>query len=129
VALDAGRFAAVHESAFGTKRTYQSYRSMSAFGGKADISQRLFTLVSNSNFSNSRVVRRGPKLWGASFKLSAGRARDLAIRRSLQPPGFHYEKHSGSPGARAIRRGADVDHRRNRPETLFVATSLTIASC
>ena len=41
---------------------HHSCRSMSAFGGKADISQkRLFALVSNSNFSNSRVVRRGPK--------------------------------------------------------------------
>jgi len=71
---------------------------MSAFGGKADISQkRLFALVSNSNFSNSRVVRSGPKHWGGSFKLSAGRARDLDIRRSLQPPGFHYEKTLGKP--------------------------------
>src|SRR5262249_25771634 len=30
-------FAAVHESAFGTKRTFQDAQSMSAFGGKADI--------------------------------------------------------------------------------------------
>jgi hypothetical protein len=30
-------FAAVHESAFGTKRTFQSLSAMSAFGGKADI--------------------------------------------------------------------------------------------
>src|SRR5215469_8355936 len=30
-------FAAVHESAFGTKRTCQHVRSLSAFGGKADI--------------------------------------------------------------------------------------------
>jgi ABC transporter substrate binding protein len=30
-------FAAVRESAFGTKRTSRSCRSMSAFGGKADI--------------------------------------------------------------------------------------------
>jgi len=33
-------FGAVHESAFGTKRTCPSRRSMSAFGGKADIAQR-----------------------------------------------------------------------------------------
>ena len=31
------QFAALHMSAFGTKRTFQSCRSMSAFGGKADI--------------------------------------------------------------------------------------------
>jgi hypothetical protein len=31
--------AALRVSAYGTKRTYQSCRSMSAFGGKADISQ------------------------------------------------------------------------------------------
>jgi hypothetical protein len=31
-------FAALHESAFGTKRTSLWSRSMSAFGGKADIS-------------------------------------------------------------------------------------------
>jgi hypothetical protein len=30
-------FAAVHESAFGTKRTGKRCRLMSAFGGKADI--------------------------------------------------------------------------------------------
>jgi hypothetical protein len=30
------KFAAVHESAYGTKRTCQSCRSMSAFGGKAE---------------------------------------------------------------------------------------------
>jgi hypothetical protein len=31
------RFAAAHESAFGTKRTWPDVRPMSAFGGKADI--------------------------------------------------------------------------------------------
>jgi hypothetical protein len=30
-------YVAVHESAFGTKRTWQSRSPMSAFGGKADI--------------------------------------------------------------------------------------------
>jgi hypothetical protein len=30
-------FAAAHESAFGTKQTFQSHPAMSAFGGKADI--------------------------------------------------------------------------------------------
>ena len=30
-------YAALHESAFGTKRTSGLYQSMSAFGGKADI--------------------------------------------------------------------------------------------
>jgi hypothetical protein len=30
-------FAAVHESAFGTKRTFEAYDLESAFGGKADI--------------------------------------------------------------------------------------------
>jgi hypothetical protein len=30
-------FAAVHESAYGTKRTWRSCSVMSAFGGKADI--------------------------------------------------------------------------------------------
>src|SRR6516165_5469599 len=33
----AGVFAAVHESAFGTKRTFRGSVAMSAFGGKADI--------------------------------------------------------------------------------------------
>src|SRR6516162_8185177 len=37
------RFAALHMSANGTKRTCQSCRSMSAFGGKAEIGQRLLT--------------------------------------------------------------------------------------
>jgi hypothetical protein len=32
-------FAAVHESGFGPKRTFNSRRAMSAFGGKADIDQ------------------------------------------------------------------------------------------
>ncbi len=35
-----GLFAAVHESGFGTKRTCQWRRAMSAFGGKADIQGR-----------------------------------------------------------------------------------------
>jgi hypothetical protein len=30
-------FVAVHESGFGTKRTFRECHSMSAFGGKADI--------------------------------------------------------------------------------------------
>jgi hypothetical protein len=30
-------YAVLHESAFGTKRTFRHARSMSAFGGKADI--------------------------------------------------------------------------------------------
>jgi hypothetical protein len=33
-------FAAVHESAIGTKRTSKRRPAMSAFGGKADINQR-----------------------------------------------------------------------------------------
>jgi hypothetical protein len=33
----ATRFAAVHESAFGTKQTLRSRRGMSSFGGKAEI--------------------------------------------------------------------------------------------
>jgi hypothetical protein len=33
-----GRFAAAHESAFGTKRTSNCRLPMSAFGGKADVS-------------------------------------------------------------------------------------------
>ena len=32
-----GLFAALHESAFGTKRTFRVAPHMSAFGGKADI--------------------------------------------------------------------------------------------
>jgi hypothetical protein len=36
-------FAAVHESAFGTKRTYRAKFAMSAFGGKAEITQGLPT--------------------------------------------------------------------------------------
>jgi hypothetical protein len=32
-------FVAVHESAFGTKRTCRMAQSMSAFGGKADIAE------------------------------------------------------------------------------------------
>jgi hypothetical protein len=35
-----GDFAALHESAVGTKRTFRSRSAMSAFGGKADISGR-----------------------------------------------------------------------------------------
>src|SRR6516162_6770067 len=37
----AGPLAAVHESGFGTKRTYRAVCYSSAFGGKADISRRL----------------------------------------------------------------------------------------
>ena len=37
IPLDAVTFAAMHMSAFGTKRTSQSVKLMSAFGGKADI--------------------------------------------------------------------------------------------
>jgi hypothetical protein len=36
-----GYFAAVHESAYGTKRTFQPRSAMSAFGGKADIGLRV----------------------------------------------------------------------------------------
>src|SRR6516225_11045656 len=38
----AGVFAAVHESAFGTKRTCQSRSAMSAFEGKADMTRAGF---------------------------------------------------------------------------------------
>ena len=38
--ITALHFAAVHESAFGTKRTSESTQPMSAFGGKADIGVR-----------------------------------------------------------------------------------------
>ena len=36
-------FAALHMSAFGTKRTFHSQVPMSAFGGKADIASKLLT--------------------------------------------------------------------------------------
>ena len=39
IPLDAVTFAAMHMSAFGTKRTCQSLSAMSAFGGKADITR------------------------------------------------------------------------------------------
>jgi hypothetical protein len=34
-----GLIAAVHESAYGTKRTFNSRPAMSAFGGKADMTR------------------------------------------------------------------------------------------
>ena len=37
IPLDAVTFAAMHMSAFGTKRTFHCVQPMSAFGGKADI--------------------------------------------------------------------------------------------
>jgi hypothetical protein len=37
--IDRHPFAALHESAYGTKRTSESTRLMAAFGGKADISE------------------------------------------------------------------------------------------
>ena len=40
--LNATLFAALHMSAFGTKRTFQRVQSMSAFGGKADIDGTCF---------------------------------------------------------------------------------------
>ena len=41
-------FAAVQESAFGTKRTFYALRQMSAFAGKADMAQcPLFTRKQN----------------------------------------------------------------------------------
>ena len=43
-------YAAVHESAFGTKRTFRGVVPMSAFGGKADISR---------TFRNVRLVQFG----------------------------------------------------------------------
>src|SRR5262249_331092 len=50
------QFAAVQESAFGTKQTCQSCRSMSAFGGKADIScsDRVFPLLTQSGHVRAR---------------------------------------------------------------------------
>src|SRR5262249_28016437 len=44
------QFAAVHESAFGTKRTFRHVCSLSAFGGKADIicSFRAFPLLTRT---------------------------------------------------------------------------------
>ena len=39
IPLDAVTFAAMHMSAFGTKRTCRSPSAMSAFGGKADINR------------------------------------------------------------------------------------------
>src|SRR5262249_46475980 len=42
--LDRRSFAAVRESAFGTKRSWRSRSTMSAFGGKADIGRRRFNV-------------------------------------------------------------------------------------
>src|SRR6516225_199629 len=47
----AGPLAAVHESGFGTKRTYRAVCYSSAFGGKADISRRL---ADNRDFMSTR---------------------------------------------------------------------------
>ena len=41
-------------------RTCSARRPMSAFGGKADISQRLFALVSNSNFQILALLEGAP---------------------------------------------------------------------
>jgi len=38
-------FVAVHEPAFGTKRTCRSRQRMSAFGGKADIGRRSMSAI------------------------------------------------------------------------------------
>jgi hypothetical protein len=43
--------AAVHESAFGTKRTSEADGSMSAFGGKEDIAQIIGLLLTQSGHS------------------------------------------------------------------------------
>src|SRR5262249_52493621 len=43
-------FVAVHESAFGTKRTCPSRLSLSAFGGKADIASKADIRTGNSSF-------------------------------------------------------------------------------
>ena len=47
-------FAAVHESAFGTKRTYRVALHMSAFGSKADIAI-ISTSALNSDVMGSRM--------------------------------------------------------------------------
>jgi len=107
---------------------HHSCRSMSAFGGKADISQkRLFALVSIFKFSRCQKWPQTPRGGPSScppVELATWPSDDHCSRLV-----FITKKPSGSPGARAIRRGGDVDRRRNRPETLIVATSLTIASC
>ena len=53
---------AVHESAFGTKRTSHSCRRMSAFGGKADIAQTpencpLMTQSGHCTIPNQRCTK------------------------------------------------------------------------
>jgi hypothetical protein len=57
------RFAAVHESASGTKRTFRDVCYLSAFGGKADISQRLADnrdfMITRPSSPHSLYSRRG----------------------------------------------------------------------
>jgi hypothetical protein len=64
--LDRRLFAAVHESAYGTKRTLPPCRTMSAFGSEADIancpastevSQRVIAFVRNGHPPPVRTVR------------------------------------------------------------------------
>ena len=57
-------YAAVHESAIGTKRTFRQCFTMSAFGGKADIAGAKF-LAAETAMGASIVVRLGPDALGA----------------------------------------------------------------
>ena len=76
-------------------------------------------------------LHRPVVIQGAASRSSTGRARDLAIRRHCSRLAFITRKTFGKPRCAGVRRGAGVDHRRNRPEMLIVPASLTgtIASC
>jgi hypothetical protein len=87
------QFAAVHESAIGTKRTFGECRSMSAFGGKADID--LTTLIDLDHSAQSMGlgnVSEVPPLHRAAKKKFSGeeirwppRALRLLDRRASRP--------------------------------------------
>jgi hypothetical protein len=50
------QIAALHMSAFGTKRTFGEYPSMSAFGGKADINERANSMPAFDHFQPASLT-------------------------------------------------------------------------
>jgi hypothetical protein len=99
-------FAAVHESAYGTKRTLPPCRTMSAFGGKADIDRGLSILDASLLISNqlaflvkslrgsdfSRPVDMQPAVW-----VHRGNTDDSLCRQSGLGEGGHHQKVSRDP--------------------------------
>jgi hypothetical protein len=67
-------FAAVHKSAFGTKRTNQDGSYLSAFGGKADIGSPSLEGIDTDNFYYRRQLA-----WRKAASLARARVEHVEI--------------------------------------------------